>query len=113
MRIGVLTFWHGTGNYGMMLQCWALQRVLKRLGHDPYLIRYVAKIKKGLPRKILESVGLYRLFLRFVDSNKYNTLKEKKKHDALREFIRFREENFKFSDRFYNSLEKLLLNDID
>ena len=110
MKIGVLTFWHGTGNYGMMLQCWALQRVLKRLGHDPYLIRYVAKIKKGLPRKILESVGLYRLFLRFVDSNKYNTLKEKKKHDALREFIRFREENFKFSDRFYNSLEKLQKN---
>lgn len=39
MRIGILTF-HRAHNYGAVLQCYALQEVLKRMGHDVQVIDY-------------------------------------------------------------------------
>ena len=39
MKIGILTF-HSAHNYGAMLQCYALQEVLKRMGHDVEVIDY-------------------------------------------------------------------------
>lgn len=41
MKIGIITNWCSLDNYGQQLQCWALQRYLKRLGHEPYLIKYL------------------------------------------------------------------------
>ncbi len=41
MKIGIITNWSSLDNYGQQLQCWALQRYLKRLGHEPYLIKYL------------------------------------------------------------------------
>lgn len=38
-KIGILTF-HRAYNYGAVLQCYALQEVLKGLGHDVYVIDY-------------------------------------------------------------------------
>lgn len=39
MRIGILTF-HRAHNYGAVLQCYALQEILKGMGHDVYVIDY-------------------------------------------------------------------------
>lgn len=39
MKIGILTF-HSAHNYGAMLQCYALQEVLKHMGHDVEVIDY-------------------------------------------------------------------------
>lgn len=39
MKIGILTF-HLAHNYGAVLQCYALQEVLRRMGHDVYVIDY-------------------------------------------------------------------------
>lgn len=36
-----MTFWTSKDNYGQLLQVYALQQVLKKMGHNPYLIRYV------------------------------------------------------------------------
>lgn len=40
MKIGILTF-HRAYNYGAVLQCYALQEVLKRMGHEVWIIDYV------------------------------------------------------------------------
>lgn len=40
MKIGIVTLWNTTQNYGAVLQCYALQEFLRRKGHEPYLIRY-------------------------------------------------------------------------
>ena len=40
MKIAVTTFWDSNDNYGQLLQCYALQQYLKKLGHEPFLIRY-------------------------------------------------------------------------
>lgn len=39
MKIGILTY-HRAYNYGAVLQCYALQEVLKHMGHDVYIIDY-------------------------------------------------------------------------
>lgn len=39
MKIGILTF-HRAHNYGAVLQCYALQQILKIAGHDVYVIDY-------------------------------------------------------------------------
>ena len=39
MRVGILTF-HRAHNYGAVLQCYALQKVLKNLGHEVQVIDY-------------------------------------------------------------------------
>jgi hypothetical protein len=40
MKIGIVTFWLSEVNYGQQMQCYALQKHLKNLGHEPFLIRY-------------------------------------------------------------------------
>ncbi len=40
MKIGILTF-HRAHNYGAVLQCYALQETLKRMGHDVQVIDYM------------------------------------------------------------------------
>ncbi len=42
MRIGILTFHYGS-NYGGVLQCFALQELLKNKGHDVCVINYIPK----------------------------------------------------------------------
>lgn len=39
MRIGIMTYW-SWDNYGSILQCFALQKCLRNMGHEPFLIRY-------------------------------------------------------------------------
>lgn len=107
MKIGVITFWYGNGNYGMMLQCWALQQKLKELGHQPYVIRYVKKQKKGIVRLILEKVGLYSFFLSIIYPTKAKLLQEKKQNDALRQFEIFRNSHLTFSKQIYYSLSQI------
>lgn len=46
MKIGVITFWDSNDNYGQIMQCYALQTYLKKLGHDVVLIRYIATKNK-------------------------------------------------------------------
>lgn len=47
MKIGILTF-HRAINYGAVLQCYALQEILKEMGHEVYVIDYRQQmIEKG------------------------------------------------------------------
>jgi len=39
MKIGIVTFWTSKDNFGQILQCYALQTLLRKMGHSPVLIR--------------------------------------------------------------------------
>lgn len=58
-RIGIVTF-HDTVNYGGVLQCFALQQVLLKMGWDPYVINYKReqrlKNSGSLLRRIVGSI---------------------------------------------------------
>lgn len=107
MKIGVLTFWHGNGNYGMMLQCWAMQQRLKLMGHDPFVIRFYTIRPKGLPRWILEKIGLYNFCLRMTNYEEYERNLKNLKHDKLRNFDGFRRENLTFSPCIYHNIKEI------
>lgn len=110
MKIGVVTFWHGNDNYGMILQCWALQEYLKKQGHDPYIIRYVMKgcLLKRLVKSLIFSIrylidSSYRHHIRV--TNKFQATNAI--HYPERDFDGFRKEYLKLSNRVYHYIEQL------
>lgn len=97
MRIGIITFWNSNDNYGQQLQCFALQMVLKQLGHDPFLIRYIPRVR---PR----SHSLFFL-VNFIKSSVKFIFNIRTKD---RKFYAFRKMNF-IQTRFYFGIEDIRL----
>ena len=120
MKIGILTFWESTDNYGQVLQAWALQQVLKKMGHEPYLIRYslvassAVKHETNKLRKVLKLIAIYpiiRYVFRYIRTTKENRLRlliEKK--NSMREFAKFREKNIVVSPQIYKSIDEIRKN---
>ena len=120
MRIGIITFWESTDNYGQVLQAYALQNVLKAMGHEPFQIRYSLKASQqteqqsSLLKKVLKVLLVYPL------------IKSIKRHYALREdvecrtmierknvarkFQEFRDTYIKQDQVIYNSIEEIRSN---
>jgi len=53
MKIGIFTF-HASHNYGSMLQAFALQSVLHKMGHETWIINLRTKAQKHLIMPLLE-----------------------------------------------------------
>lgn len=110
MKIGVVTFWQGNDNYGMILQCWALQTYLKKLGHDPYAIRYnpIGCTPKRWLKLAIKHVRclISPAYRNFVYQEEL-LLQEKESHDPERKFEEFRRQYLTFSDLEYHYVEKL------
>lgn len=87
MKIGILTF-HCAHNYGAVLQCYALQEILKRLGHDvkvvDYRPSYLVKPYKTL--RFFKSIRIDRMLKNLI----VQILKfprETRRHKAFEKFI--------------------------
>lgn len=78
MKIGVITFWQSKDNYGQHLQSFALQIYLKKLGHEPFLIRF----KENQPETAhfqLKNLGKYLKKIPTYVHFYFNQRKEKRK----------------------------------
>ncbi len=119
MKIGIITFWESTDNYGQVLQAYALQTVLKRLGHDPFQIRYPLSLshpKWNTPlwKRIIKIILVYP----YLKNIKTYCKKRKdasfacqiQKKNMQRQFPEFRKKYIKCSDFVYSSYEELLSN---
>lgn len=110
MRIGVITYWYGDSNYGMLLQCWALQKYLKDMGHDPFVIRYRPKgpFIRRFAKSILNSILCYinpekRVQkIEIENQNRFNV-----EMDKIRNFSQFREQHLVLSELYYEHLLQL------
>lgn len=110
MKIGVVTYWYGNSNYGMIMQCWALQKYLKKQGHDPYVIRYQPKgaFFRTLAKKFITFSKCvvssdYRSKVRHNKRN--NEIEERKNSERC--FQSFRDSYLEMSDKYYKSLREL------
>jgi hypothetical protein len=109
MRIGIMTFWWSEDNYGQLLQCYALQKYLRDLGHDAYLIRYDPRddiVKTNLLSRLLKALNPAKLF-RFC---KIKIIKIKSNNEYSlhpRHFDEFRSVYINQSDRVYTSYKQL------
>ena len=120
MRIGIITFWESNDNYGQVLQAYALQQVLKDMGHSPFQIRYsLCASRVNVPRssfikKVLKLITIYPLIKSFKRKmskrrdDAYEMVIEEK--NKTRKFIDFREKYICKSEIIYNSLEEIRAN---
>lgn len=103
MKIGILTF-HRADNYGAVLQCYALQEVLKSLGNEveiinykqPYIEKFYHPIKKEEFRNVLKKPRWYYGYFIKILPKRY------KKH--LR-YKLFRNQHLKTGKAFENNKE--------
>ncbi len=120
MRIGIITFWESNDNYGQVLQAYALQQVLKSMGHEPFQIRYsikasqIAEKRSPFFKKILKALLIYPL-IKSIKRRK--ALKEDaecrlmiEKKNEVRKFLYFRSIYIEQSTSIYNSIEEIRSN---
>lgn len=110
MKIGIVTYWKSSNNYGEQLQNYALQEYLRRLGHEPFLIRYDYEKdtiygSKPLYIRLLRACNPKRLY-RYFKSRKDNSDRAKDAANHPRGFEMFRDEHLSMS-RVYESIDDL------
>ncbi|MBQ7461631.1 MAG: polysaccharide pyruvyl transferase family protein [Bacteroidaceae bacterium] len=102
MRIAVITFFQSQTNYGQLLQAFALQQILMRMGHFPYIIRY--GFHENLPIVLTMDVPQK-------DNGKllgeHQWQETEKGTAADRFFDKFREKHLNLSKNAYNNLREL------
>lgn len=110
MRIGIVTYWSSSDNYGQQLQCFALQKYLIGLGHDAYLIKYMPTSHIPLWRRIARSIK-YRLLVSFQQKEKDKRLKliceRNKLLNCRRGFKEFRDKYIKSTEIVYRNIKEL------
>ena len=116
MKIGIMTFWWSQDNYGQLLQCYALQKYLRDMGHDAYLIRYNPENdtnKTSLIRKFAKIFNPKKL-TKYIFMKIKRKITEKKRFAQLEElrlnpryFDDFRAKYLKCSDTYYSSYDSL------
>ena len=109
MKIGIITYWTTSNNYGQLLQCFALQQALRGMGHDSFLIRYDPfSAAKPFTKRLFSLTPDIILSL---ISGKYRSEKEQRAHiaemDVLRDFDKFRSDYLEMGDRSYASIFEL------
>lgn len=93
MKIGVMTFWTSSNNYGQILQGYALQTYLKTLKHEVFIIRFNS-ILSQIKESLITIIKKRQLF---------NLIKQNRKRD----FKSFKK-NITYSDIKYPTYNKLL-----
>lgn len=109
MKIGILTYWWGSDNYGQLLQCYALQKSLRDLGHEAFLIRYnynneVFMIKTKFWKRMLRALNPVIFYNHFASKNRHKKVlvaNEERKFDV------FRNKYIALSKDFYLRYENL------
>ena len=105
MKIGILTFWITCReNYGTALQAFALQHVLRQMGHEPFLIRYV---HKNDFRTMPFIKYLWACFLTVRSYIMFWRLLATRKRERMRDFRGFWHRRLSLSDKVYHGFVAL------
>ena len=109
MKIGILTFWWSEDNYGQILQCYALQKYLRDVGHDVFLIRYRSThdyIKLPIWRKIIKAFNPIKLYGYLLSNGR--RIADKRDNSRNRNFEDFRNKHIKQSPRIFCYYKELV-----
>lgn len=108
MKIGIVTFWDLEDNYGQILQCYALQRFLRNMGYDAFVIRYLASEQYKYSFKKMFSVVMNpKKLLRYVRRKRRIRIIDKTNKAHPRGFKDFKEANISMTSRIYRSSDEL------
>lgn len=118
-KIGIVTQWESSDNYGQQLQCWALQYCLKQKGLEPYLIRYTPAFVPSSPPspfyiRLLKAILIVPAVMRLLEIHRYKKqfklIAENRRLSKMREFQQFREKYLSLSPVVYHGLNELQKN---
>lgn len=107
MKIGIVTFCETQENYGQVLQCFALIRFLRQMGHEAFLIKYATQKHRSKILRVLAFVYRY-LFKPVYRRNIQNLWKQSGKisikvaYQSLRKFDDFRAQYIPSTKNIYN-----------
>ena len=117
MKIGIITYSYSKDNYGQILQCWALQSVIKSLGHSPRLIRYKnfkPIIKKKKTEKLLKIFLIYPVIISLINKRKFLRLQRlavlNEERNKQRDFNTFKQRYIQSFEREYSDVDELRIN---
>jgi hypothetical protein len=102
MKIGIVTFWESKDNFGQILQCYALQTILKKMGHTPVLIRTSRICSKNNPSLKLKLKNCLRKVLHL------NYLRY-----GGKDFDKFIETHISCTDKIYHSKTDFISSELD
>lgn len=114
LRIGIVTFWQTKDNYGQLLQAYALQYVLREMGHNPFIIRYTHS--QVIPfisiNKRIKNCVKHLMKLDFVNAFAPPQANQKymfpvSENDKKREIEMFKSEKLFYSERIYRNFHAL------
>lgn len=101
-KVGIITF-HASHNYGSMLQAYALQQTILKLGYACEIINFRSAVQKKQYKPIFMVGTLYGRLVRFIIQFTYVCCILKKQ----RLFEQFLQHEFILSDKEYATLEDL------
>lgn len=101
-KVGIITF-HASHNYGSMLQAYALQQVVLRMGYDCEIINFRSIVQKEQYKPIFMVGTLYGKCVRFIIQATY-AVGILKKYLLFEKFLK---ENLILSSKEYNTLNDL------
>lgn len=117
MKIGIITFWWCHENYGQILQCFALQEVLRKRGHQPFLIKYRAKshfdtksVYYIVHRALRSPMSLFLGIKNRLDGTKAAHSIRKEQVTRERDFEAFRRKYITSTEDFYESYREICAN---
>ena len=110
MKTGIISFCNSKDNYGQILQCWALQKTLSRLGHEPFHIRYAPARPSKL--QMFKEAGILRSVLFRITHHKEIVTNKKLRAEnslinARRDFDSFIAAHMNMSQSRYETHEQL------
>jgi hypothetical protein len=110
MKIGIMTFWWSNDNYGQLLQCYALQKYLRNLGYEAFLIRYKhTEENRYSIRRLIKIFSPLKVVKYFTRQKRL----EKISKEPNRHFESFRSEYLVQSSKLYISYDELKRNPPD
>lgn len=116
MKIGIITFWQSNDNYGQVLQCFSLQQQLIKLGHKPFLIKYVPlqkTVQTSIAEKLWKLIQVYPIFLKLRKMQKAKQAKAFALKNRQRKFDEFRVKHIITNGVIYHGLSDIQNNPPD
>ena len=106
MKICVMTHWWSSGNYGQILQAYALQRYLSELGHDVRIIKYEALLDVTFDYSTVKTI--VKSLRRWVKVRRRFIVESYFQKEDNRAFRSFKRRRLRFSQHFrsYQRLQK-------
>lgn len=107
MKLGIITFWETQDNYGQIMQNYALQTVLRNMGHNPFLIRYSLFSDWAKSPNRWKAIFDFKRIFAFLKKKIFPSRNLMNSTEVDRDFDAFKERYLSYTQKIYRTLKEL------